>query len=146
MRVRFSKLVLLSAILLVATLFARPSMAQTAQQQKICANISNNPIQMIAACSALIQAQRLPNGKPLTPKMLAELHFNRGVAYGIINDFERSIADYKKAAPFDARAARNIYETQTNMAWLRYLKEIQDDEYDHSNWSSPPFDAFWSAK
>jgi tetratricopeptide (TPR) repeat protein len=127
-------------------IFGRPSMAQTAQQQKLCANIFGNPIQTISACSALIQAQRLPNGTPLTPKMLAELHFNRGIAYNGIADFERAIADYEKAAPFDARAPRNIYEVKIRMAWLRYLKEIQDDEYDHSNWSSPPFDAFWAVK
>ena len=126
MRVRLPNLVLVSAILLVFTLFAKPSMAQTAEQQRICANSFGNPIQIISACSALIQAQRLPNGKPLTPKMLAELHFNRGIAYGVINDFERAIADYEKTLFVHARARRTYYQKSDQiLAWLRYLKGLR---------------------
>ena len=135
---------LLPALVVAFLPAAGQAAAQTAKQEQICRddNITGDVVERVDACSALISAGKTANGRPASEKTLGGWYFTRGLAYGILEDYERAIADYRKVPPSDARAVRNIYPIEIKLAWLRYLKEIQDEKA-YPNWSSPPYDAQW---
>jgi hypothetical protein len=116
-------------------------LAQTAQQRKICDDLSSDAYQRIAACTALIEA----GPKSVAGRNLAEAYLNRAIGYELISDFARAIADHEKALTHFPKTQDNIDYMKLQEAWVRYLKEIQDDQ-DYANWSRPPSDAYWIAK
>jgi hypothetical protein len=117
--------------------------AQTAKQEQICRDDNfNDFVGQVDACSALIAGGKTANGRPASEKTLGGWYFSRALAYAILDDYERAIADYRKVPPSDTRAVRNIYPLELKLAWLRYLKEIQDEKV-YPNWSTPPYDAQW---
>src|ERR1035437_2790186 len=119
----------------VIGLHIHPSMAQTAQQLKICegsnsaasTDYSTQQLQIISSCSAIIQTGHLPDGKPIPPKKLAQFYVDRAISYETFNDYERAIADHEKAVAFFPGTQTNIDRLKNRLLWLRYLKEIQDD-------------------
>ena len=60
-------------------------MAQTIEQQEICMT-SQDAIERISACNALIETQRLLNGQPIPPKILGVYYAQRAEAYESISD------------------------------------------------------------
>jgi hypothetical protein len=129
---------------IIVSLIVKPSIAQTVEQQQACVSIYVAPATRVLACTALIEAGRLPNGQPLSPTALAQLHVDRSVGYELMHDFARARDDHKAALSVFPLAQVNIDRFQVEVDWLHYLKEIQDD-HDYPNWSSPPSDHFWSA-
>jgi tetratricopeptide (TPR) repeat protein len=66
----------------------------------------------------------------------------RGQVFAILGDQPRAEADYRSSSKVNPKMKSSFEHFQgLNVAWLNYLKEIQDDD-DFANWSSPPLDAF----
>jgi tetratricopeptide (TPR) repeat protein len=84
----------LSAV--VAALAATGTQAH-AGDRETC--VSSSDDQGIAACTALIASDKFKG------KLLARVHFNRGVAWSTKGDHDRSIADYSEAIRIDPREA-----------------------------------------
>jgi hypothetical protein len=116
------KALVVASMVATATIFLiEPSSGQTAQQEKVCRDFKVDPFQRIRACTAAIEA----GGKSMPPKVLAELYAERAIAYSLVSDFERAIADDQKALPFFPHTQNAIDRNNIRLQWLRYLKEIE---------------------
>jgi len=66
----------------------------------------------------------------------------RGQVFAIRGDQSRAEADYKSASQLNPNKKASFQHFEgLNVAWLAYLREIQEGD-DFSNWSRPPLDAF----
>jgi hypothetical protein len=137
--------VIVASATVIASVFPGSTSAQMEPLQKICEDFHTEAFQRIGACSALIQTQHFPDGRPIPPKTLAWQHMMRGIAFEAILDFGRAIADYEQASPFFPQGQIGIDRMKIKAQWAPYLKEIQDDN-DYPNWSGAPFDRYWKTK
>ena len=96
-------------------------MAQTIEQQEICMT-SQDAIERISACNALIETQRLLNGQPIPPKILGVYYAQRAEAYESVSDFERAIAGYERGLQFFPDTQDKIDRVKVKASWLRLLE------------------------
>src|SRR4029450_4316494 len=120
-------------MLVVASLFGAPALAQTAQDRSWCdGENAATPDQRISGCAAGIRGGRDKGDK------LAEGFHNRGMAYRSKDDIDRAIQDYNRAIQINPKFASAFNNRGVAYDYKGdYERAIQD--YDQAIKLTPAF-------